>query len=86
MLLPDVALNANETKWIARLVILQRGKIYWPIFQPAVLVFLPTRNLTKDAYTFYFTCFLTFSINLYFLAMMMFAQFQVTVHLRWGYT
>ena len=39
MLVPDVTLSADKTKLIARLVLRQNGKIYWPIFQLAELVF-----------------------------------------------
>ena len=39
MLVPDVTLSADKTKLIARLVLRQKGKIYWPIFQLAELVF-----------------------------------------------
>ncbi len=39
MLVPDVTLSAYKTKLIARLVQRQEGKIYWPIFQLAELVF-----------------------------------------------
>ena len=39
MLVPDVTLSADKTKLIARLVLRQKSKIYWPIFQLAELVF-----------------------------------------------
>ena len=39
ILVPDVTLSVDKTKLIARLVLRQRGKIYWPIFQLAELVF-----------------------------------------------
>ena len=39
ILVPDVTLSADKTKLIARLVLRQKGKIYWPIFQLAELVF-----------------------------------------------
>ncbi len=39
MLVPDVTLSAYKTRLIARLVQRQEGKIYWPIFQLAELVF-----------------------------------------------
>ena len=39
MLVPDVTLSVDKTKLIARLVLRQKGKIYWPIFQLAELVF-----------------------------------------------
>ena len=42
MLEPDVTFSADkETKLIARLVQLQKGNIYWPIFQLAALVLTP---------------------------------------------
>ena len=39
ILVPDVTLSAGKTKLIARLVLRQKGKMYWPIFQLAELVF-----------------------------------------------
>ena len=39
ILVPDVTLSVDKTKLIARLVLRQKGKIYWPIFQLAELVF-----------------------------------------------
>ena len=38
ILVPDVTLSVDKTKLIARLVLRQKGKIYWPIFQLAELV------------------------------------------------
>ena len=35
MRVPDVTLSVKKAKLIARLVLLQKGKIYWPIFQLA---------------------------------------------------
>ena len=39
ILVRDVTLSVDKTKLIARLVLRQKGKIYWPIFQLAELVF-----------------------------------------------
>ena len=46
LVLPDLLIkkcayqtSLYKTKLIARLVLRQKGKIYWPIFQPAELVF-----------------------------------------------
>ena len=33
MLAPDVTLSADKTKLIARLVLREKGNIFWPIFQ-----------------------------------------------------
>ena len=38
MLVEDVTFSADKTKSIASLVQLQKGNIYWPIFQLAALV------------------------------------------------
>ena len=40
MLVLDATLSVYKTKLIARLVLRQKGKIYWSIFQLAELVFI----------------------------------------------
>ncbi len=46
MLVPDVTLSANKTRLIARLEQRQEGKICWPIFQLAELVFFRASTIT----------------------------------------
>ena len=45
ILVPDVTLSADKTKLIARLVLRQKGKIYWPIFQLAEIVFFTANTI-----------------------------------------
>ena len=50
MLVPEVTLSVYKPKLIANLVLRQKGKIYWPIYQLAELVFFRASTIVRINY------------------------------------